>query len=204
MLGNQLKSLRKQKKITQAELAQRLGITQQAVGRWETSASSPDPDTLVRIAEIFEVSVDSLLGREQTFARNVHPYIPAAECMVPVIGSVRAGYNALAFEEDYGSEPATVRDPENYFYLVVKGESMEPRISDGDLALVRRQQTLDNGDLGVVVYGEGDGTLKRFFRRGSTIILQPFNPDYETLTITGEALEDLYIAGKVVETKTRW
>ena len=76
------------------------------------------------------------------------------------MGTVRAGYDALAFEEDYGTEYASVKDPQNYFYLVVKGDSMEPRISDGDLALIHRQNTLDNGDLGVMVYGDGNGTLK--------------------------------------------
>ncbi|MEG1069396.1 MAG: S24 family peptidase, partial [Ruthenibacterium sp.] len=80
----------------------------------------------------------------------------------------------------------------------------EPRISDGDLALVHRQPTLESGDLGVIVYGEGNGTLKKYVRRGNTIILQPFNPDYQAQIIMGEDLQNLYIAGKVVETKTKW
>ncbi len=121
------------------------------------------------------------------------------------MGTVRAGYGALAFEEDYGKEYACVKDPENYFFLVVKGDSMEPRISDGDLALVHRQNTLDNGDLGVLVYGaDGEGTLKKYIQRGNSVILHPFNPAYEELVIKGEELDHLYIAGKVVETKAKW
>ena len=82
---------------------------------------------------------------------------------------------------------------------------MEPRIQDGDLALVHRQTTLENGDLGVFVYGEeGEGTLKKYVQRGNSIILQPFNPGYEELVIKGEELEHLYIAGKVIETKAKW
>lgn len=204
MLGENLKKLRKEKKVTQTDLAQRLGVTQQAVGKWETGRSSPDPDTLMRLAEFFGVSTDTLLGREGKLLGAVRPYIAAIESMVPVVGSVRAGYGALAFEEDFGSEPATVRDPENYFYLVVKGDSMEPRIQSGDLALVRRQSTLDDGDLGVVVFGESEGTLKRFLRKGNAVVLQPFNPEYNTVILSGEELEHLYIAGKVVETKARW
>lgn len=91
---------------------------------------------------------------------NVLPYLAAEECQIPVIGTVRAGFGALAFEEDYGTEPASVKDPDSYFYLLVRGDSMEPRIREGDLALVHRQQTLENGELGVLVYGEGEGTLK--------------------------------------------
>ena len=64
---------------------------------------------------------------------------------------------------------------------------MEPRISDGDLALVRRQTTLDNGDLGVMVYGlDGEGTLKKYIQRGNAVVLHPFNPAYEDLVIKGK------------------
>lgn len=202
MLGTRLKQLRKEKGITQAGLARELGNTQQAVGKWETGRSSPDPITLRRLSEYFGVSVDSLLGVGAGIGQT-QPYLPE-DILVPVVGTVRAGYGALAFEEDLGSEPAGVRDPESYFYLVVKGDSMEPRIRDGDLALVRRQPVLEDGDLGVIVYGDGEGTLKKFHKKGSAVMLQPFNPAYDTVVLAGEELENLYIAGKVVETKARW
>ena len=65
--------------------------------------------------------------------------------------------------------------------------------------------TLDNGDLGVLVYGaDGEGTLKKYIQRGNSVILHPFNPAYEELVIKGEELDHLYIAGKVVETKAKW
>ena len=204
MLGERLKQLRRDMRITQSALAEELGITQQAVGKWETNRSSPDPEMLLRLAEYFNVSTDSLLGREGTLGGQVLPYTAAGEVQIPVIGTVRAGYGALAFEEDCGTEAASVRDPENYFYLRVKGDSMEPRIQDGDLALVRRQPTLDDGDLGVVVLGEGEGTLKKVYRSGNTIMLQAFNSAYAPKSLSGEDLDHLYIVGKVVETKTRW
>ena len=74
------------------------------------------------------------------------------------------------------------------------------------LALVHRQSTLEDGDLGVVVFGEdGEGTLKKFIRRGNAaVILQPFNPEYQPQVLVGEELDQLYIAGKVVETKAKW
>lgn len=204
MLGEQIRYYRKKLCWNQSKLAAHLGVTQQAVGKWETGRSTPDPSTLMRLAECFGVSTDALLGRKESSTVPVQPYIPAAEVLVPVLGAVRAGYGALAFEEYKGNERANVRDPENYFYLLVQGDSMEPRIQNGDLALVRRQPTLDDGDLGVVVYGEGEGTLKRFLRRGNTVMLQPFNPTYETVVLEGEELEHLFIAGKVVETKAKW
>lgn len=202
MLGLRLKQLRKENGVTQAGLAGALGITQQAIGKWEAGRSHPDPISLKKLAGYFSVSVDSLLGGESDVG-GLHPYQPDG-ALVPVVGTVRAGYGALAFEEDLGSEPAGVKDPDSYFYLVVKGDSMEPRIRDGDLALVRKQPVLEDGDLGVIVFGEGEGTLKRFLKRGNAVMLQPFNPAYDTIIIQGEELDRLYIAGKVVETKARW
>ena len=206
MFSERLKAARKSKKLSQAEISRRLGVTQQAVGKWETGRSTPDPGTVARLAEILDTTADALLGLHQPeFTDRKEQFASYGESPIPVVGTVRAGYGALAFEEDYGTEYACVKEPSSYFYLVVKGDSMEPRISDGDLALVHRQSTLENGELGVMVYGtDGEGTLKKYIRRGNAVVLHPFNPDYEDLVIKGEDLDHLYIAGKVVETKTKW
>lgn len=207
--SQQLRAARKQAHISQTELAGALGVTQQAVGKWENGKSSPDPSTLAQIATLLHTTTDILLGlhRESAETRSAADRFFGGyqESLIPVIGTVKAGYGALAFEEDYGQEYARVKDPANYFYLVVKGDSMEPRIQDGDLALIHRQTTLENGDLGVLVYGDdGEGTLKKYVVRGNSILLQPFNPSYEPLVLKGEELNHLYVAGKVVETKAKW
>ena len=215
MFAERLKEARKAKRYSQAEVSRMLGVTQQAVGKWETGRSTPDPQTVARLAEILDTPADVLLGLRKEFTGVAGQILASnsvdeersryTESQVPVVGTVRAGYGALAFEEDYGKEYACVKDPENYFFLVVKGDSMEPRISDGDLALVHRQNTLDNGDLGVLVYGsDGEGTLKKYIQRGNSVVLHPFNPAYEEMVIKGEELDHLYIAGKVVETKAKW
>ena len=205
MLRERLKALRKERGYSQKSLSQQLGVSQQAVGKWETGRSSPDPTTLAKLAEILDTSADYLLGIGTSPAAAQRLLGGYEESPIPVVGTVRAGYGALAFEEDYGVEYARVKDPESYFYLVVKGNSMEPRIQDGDLALVHRQQTLENGDLGVMVFGEeGEGTLKKYIQRGNAVILQPFNPAYEPKVLRGEELDQLFIAGRVVETKAKW
>ncbi len=193
--GERLKKLRKQAGFSQTQLAEQLGISQQAVGKWETGHATPNPGTVAEIARLFGITTDAILGTEGVIPQLV---------TVPVVGRVRAGYGALAMEEDYGREPANVRNPEDYLYLIVKGDSMEPRISDGDYALVHKQSTLENGDLGVLVYGDEEATLKRYIRHGNAIYLEPFNPDYQTMVIEGEALDHLYVVGKVEETHTKW
>ena len=190
-----LRQCRKQKHMSQAELASLLGVTQQAVGKWESGKSSPDPTTVAKLAEILDTTADYLLGlfdptaEGQTEERFFGSYVYS---LIPVIGTVKAGYGALAYEEDYGKEYARVKDPSSYFH-------------DGDLALVHRQDTLENGDLGVLIYGdEGEGTLKRYLQRGNCVVLQPFNPAYKEMVIKGEELNHLHIAGRVVETKAKW
>ena len=123
---------------------------------------------------------------------------------VRIIGTVKAGYDALALEEDLGSALAEVKNAEEYRYLVVKGDSMSPYIREGDLALVHLQSDLKSGDLGVVIYGDGEATLKKYYHSDGVVTLFPFNNAYETVTLRGHELERLIIFGKVVETKTKW
>jgi len=205
IFADKLILLRKKAGWSQEELADKMNVTRQSVSKWEGAQSVPDLEKMIRLSKLFGVSTDYLLGcAPAPITSAVAAADGPREFPIPIIGTVRAGFGAFAFEEDYGEEYARVKDPGSYFYLLVKGDSMEPRISDGDLALVHRQPTLENGDLGVVIFGEGEGTLKKFIRRGNTIILQPFNNVYAPQIIMGEDLEHLYIAGKVVETRARW
>jgi repressor LexA len=203
MLKERLKRLRKKHALTQSALATRLGVTQQAVAKWESGRSVPDHSLLLPLSEIYGVSADYLLGAAATLMED--SVLPCGDfALVPVVGTVKAGFGREAFEDISGSHPAEVRDPEDYFYLIVQGDSMEPRIRAGDLALVRRQNTLQNGDLGVLVLRGGEGTLKRFFMENGAVRLESFNPSSPALEVSGEDLNELFILGRVVETKTRW
>ncbi len=198
MLAKTLKQLRKEKGLTQGELAARFGVTQQAIAKWEAGKALPELETVSRIAAFFGVTVDYLLGGE-SLADAAAPL-----SNVRIIGAVRAGYNAFALEEDLGSAFAQVKDGSAYRYLLVKGDSMAPYIREGDLALVHIQPQLNNGDLGVVIYGDNEATLKKFYYNDGKVTLVPFNEAYDTLTLSGCELEKLVIFGKVLETKTNW
>ena len=62
MFAERLKEARKAKRYSQAEVSRLLGVTQQAVGKWETGRSTPDPQTIARLAEILDTTADALLG----------------------------------------------------------------------------------------------------------------------------------------------
>jgi len=117
---------------------------------------------------------------------------------VPIIGTVRAGAPHPAIEEIEGYlEPAT-NDHDGAFYLRVRGDSMiDDAILDGDLALIRPQPTAHNGDIVVALIGD-EATIKRFYRDGDSIRLQPANHRLQPLLFRPEDGDDVHIIGKVV------
>ena len=140
-----LKQCRKKQGISQAELASKLGVTQQAVGKWESGKSSPDPSTVARIAELLNTTADYLLGLYRPVSNVSAPeerfFGSYSESLIPVIGTVKAGYGALAFEEDYGQEYARVNGP---LQLILSGGARRQhgaRIQDGDLACAQAGHT---------------------------------------------------------------
>ena len=135
--------------------------------------------------------------------------VPATSMeMIPVIGCVRGGPGGLAREERLGVEPAQIRGrAEDYFYLKVVGDSMAPAINEGDLALVRRQDQAENGQLVVaIVKGEfnDEGVIKQYKTYPSAVSLISFNPNYEPRFFPGKEMNRITIVGKVVQTVHKW
>jgi repressor LexA len=120
---------------------------------------------------------------------------------VPILGRVQAGLPVLAIEEVEGQlavDPSWVRGGD-CFFLRVQGDSMiEAHILAGDLALIRSQPSADNGDI-VVALIDGEATLKRFYREGTQIRLQPENSAMAPIIIREDAAETL-IVGKLLRT----
>jgi repressor LexA len=77
-------------------------------------------------------------------------------------------------------------------------------IHEGDIAIIKPQQDLKNGDLAVVVVDDEEGTLKKFYKKDKVIILEAANPDYPTRILSGSDLQGFHVVGKVVETRKRW
>lgn len=118
--------------------------------------------------------------------------------VLPLIGTVRAGLPQLAMEEIVAhiAVDRSLVKGNDAFLLRVKGDSMiEAHIVDGDLAVVRPQSTAENGEI-VVALIDGEATLKRFFREGHCIRLQPENASMEPMIIAADT-QDVTIIGKV-------
>ena len=197
MFSQRLKALRESRGMSQKALAERLQVAQGAVGNWESGARRPGLLRLQQLAEIFEVSVDELLAQPRS---GGHP--------VPVLGYVRAGIPIDAVEEilDYEEIDAATAACGDYFALRVQGDSMEPRIAEGDVVIVRQQPDVESGEIAVVLINGDEATVKKVVKHGHGISLVALNPKYEPLYFTAEevAQKPVTVVGKVVELRGKF
>ncbi len=198
------------KKISAARMSSDLGFSSGLFSQWKSGKQVPSVEKLKKIAAYFHVSVDYLLGNspyqnseDEAIARMGAVQYEGEGVPIPIIGTVRAGFNGLAYEELEGYEYADVTNPDNYFYLRVTGDSMEPRIFEGDLVLVRKQPDVDDGDIAVVVYDWDCGTLKKVYKQNGAMILQSLNSKYPARVIAGDDLESARIIGKAMQIKAQ-
>ena len=197
MFCEQLKLLRNQKHLSQAKLAKELGVSPSAVAMWESGEREPkNYETLELIADYFNVNMELLLNGK------------LAPTRIPVLGKVVAGIPIEAIEEilDYEEIPSTMARQGEFFALQIKGCSMEPKMSEGDVVIVRKQEDVDNGDIAIVLVNGNEATVKKIKKFDGGINLIPTNPAFDVITYTNEEIERLpvRIIGKVVELRAKF
>ena len=196
-----LKKLREGKGLSQAKFAKEIGVSQSTVGMWESGKNKPEFSALLKIADYFNVTTDILTGIEtETQKRSTR---------VPVLGTVQAGIPIDAIEEiiDYEElKPEMMAHGEEHFALQVKGSSMEPRMREGDVVIVRKQPDVNHDDTAIVLVNGGEATIKRVLKSESGIMLAPNNPAYETKFYSNKeiAVLPVVILGKVVELRAKF
>lgn len=195
----QLKILRKQKGLYQKDVANFLGVDRTTYVKYENGVSEPDNDTLVKLAELFNVSVDYLLGRETNDIYTAIGAMPVKKIKLPVLGNVACGEPIYANEELEGYVYID-EDIGADFCLRAQGDSMvNARIFDGDILYIKKQDMVDDGEIAVVLI-EDEATVKRVYydRENNTITLMPENPTYKMMRYSGVQLNQIRILGKVL------
>lgn len=201
--GTRLRYLRKQDGITQQYLADQLGIAKSTVSMYETGQREPDFETLEKLADFFNVSMGTFFPGGEAPAKfaplpsNV-VRLPASRPTVPLVGQIACGTPILAEEniEGYVELPSHVRAD---YALTCKGKSMiNAGIRDGDVVYIRQQEEVENGQIAAVMVDEGEATLKRFYRDGSTVSLIAENPAVPPMVFTGPDINRLRVIGLAV------
>lgn len=198
VIGQRIKTIRNNLKLTQAETAKRAKISRTYFADVERGRYNPSLETLNDIATALETTVESIIsdGDKNSFK-------------VPVFGSVSAGNPLIAMEDiiEWEELPKKWENHGVFYGLRVKGSSMEPRISEGDIVIVKKQNDVNNGELAIVLINGDEATFKKVQKGPDGITLIAFNPTvYPPHFYTNNDIKNLpvQIIGKVIEARLKF
>jgi len=186
-----------------ADLCRGTGLTSTIFSEWKSGKAVPKLDKLRLVADYLDVSLDYLTGRTE----RTLPPLPSTDHThwVPVLGRVAAGIPAEMVEDiiDYEEIDDSVGEA---FALVIAGDSMEPKLSRGDVVIVRRQEDVESGDVAVVAVNGSDATCKKIVKREDGVLLIPLNPSFDPQFFSNDEIRTLpvTILGKVIESRRKW
>mgnify|MGYP002711909945 FL=1 len=196
MLGQRIRQLRNDNNWNQEELGKRMNLAKVTISQYENETRSPNPDIINQFADLFGVTVDYLLGRDNN-KNNTNDYIT-----INVYGRVPAGIPIEAIEEIEDTQDLSLdkySPSKDYLGLIVEGDSMYPDYLPGDTIIVEVKPDCESGEDCVVYVNGYDATLKTVIKnQDGTITLKPINPEYppktygpedETITILGTVKE---------------
>lgn len=206
MLSEKIRTLRKERGLSLESLADAIGTSRQTVHRYETGVITNIPSEKVEaMARALGTTPARLMGWEEegdfSTLNNIKasPFSAVATRDLPMLGNVACGEPIFASETKthYVRGSAAIAAD---FCLRAKGDSMiNARIFDGDLLFVKKQETVDDGEIAVVLIDD-EATVKRvyFNREDGILTLMPENPTYKPMRFSGRQLDRIRILGKVV------
>lgn len=196
-----VEDLRKKKGVTRKQLLEDCGINKNAFYYWEKNNKMPSNISLRALASYFGVSVECLKGDTpvvipETIANGeVKPYTPRP--VRPVVGITSAGKGTFAEECILGYMPVDEKyNTDDFFWLKVSGDSMSPKIDDGDLVLIQRGAEITNNSIAVAMVDKSETFLKQVYLFGDSIVLHSINPQYEDMSFKASNRHTVEFIGK--------
>ena len=202
-LYDRIKDLRKKRKISQEELAKMTGYTDRSsIAKIEKGKVDLSETKIQLFATALNTTPAYLMGWEEEMKTNPQGI------KIPVLGAVPAGIPITAIEDiiDYEEIPQSWANQGDFFGLRIKGNSMYPKLENGDVVIVKKQSTADNGDVVIAMVNGDDATCKRYKRTDTGIMLTSDNSEYSPMFYTNEQVQSLpvTIIGKVVESRKKF
>lgn len=207
--SQQLKNIMQIRNISQSELCEITGIPKSALSQYLSGAFKPKQERTYLLAKALRTTPEYLMGLTDdpevspTITGNNLEVVPPPDAMVriPVIGEVAAGMTCLADMQIIDTmlcDAAMIHTGYDYVYLKVKGDSMEPEMHEGDLVLVRVQDTIESGEYAVVLVDGEDGLVKRIEIDSTHLSLISENPYYPPRRFDREQMNRVRIFRKVI------
>lgn len=211
MLAKNLKYLRLKNGFSQediAKIADKKSFT--TVQKWESGIAEPPIGVASKLATIYGVSLDALYNSNLEDGNESFTDSTTTKAVrIPVLGKVVAGIPLEAVEEilDYEEITPELAATGEFFALQIRGRSMEPRMLEGDVVIVKRQDDVESGDVAIVLVNGDEATVKKIKKMDTGITLIATNTSvYEPHFYSNEEIETLpvQILGKVVELRGKF
>ena len=201
-----VKKYRKQRKMTQRQLALKGGLSNATISRIENGISEPDTKTLKALSDA--LNIDFLKIKNNEFDLNAKQKETESDIWINVFGEIAAGIpieciTDIVDREQISPEMAVKGE---YIALRVRGDSMAPRINNGDHVIIRLQPDVENGDIAAVFVNGDSATLKKVQKNENGLTLVSLNPAFEPMYFTATQVEALpiKILGKLVELRAKF
>lgn len=197
-IGENIKKLRESHKLTQEEFGKIVGVTDKAVSSWETGAKAPRMGVIQKISDYFNINKSVILDDPIESNATILPQEKIR--MIPVYESVSAGFGAYADNYILEYMPLFISSDEeahNTLCIKVQGNSMYPKIEDGDSIQVLKQDWCEPGQVAIVLIDGENAVVKKVEYDKSSITLLSFNPEYAPRVFKGAERDRLKILGIV-------
>ena len=168
---NKYRQLRKERNLSQANLAERLGVSQTAVSQWETDKNYPDINTIKQLADIYSVTTDYLLGVDSSRLKKDNEIV--------VYTRVPAGVEWANIEERAGYEELGVKMLENgktYVGFKVSDDEMAPVFLKDDVLIIEVRDNCEDSEIALVQVSGYDAEIKYVFMQPNGVLVQPLVP----------------------------
>lgn len=190
--------------LKQADLVEKTGISKGALSSYISGRYSPKQNNIYLISKALSVNEAWLMGADVPMERIE---IKGTK-EIPVLGRVAAGIPINAITEIIDTEEISedLAKTGDFFALKIKGDSMEPRIVDGDVVIVKQQEDAENGDTVIALVNGDDAVCKRLRKYRDGLELISNNPSYAPMFFDKETIETkpVRIIGKVVELRGKF
>lgn len=200
IFSNNLKKYMNMAGVNQNDIAKITGVSQQSVSNWINRKQIPRMGIIERLADYFGILKSDLLEDKDDVSNGIK---------IPILGTVIAGIPVTAVEDIIGYEEISEKMARcgDYFALEIKGDSMEPKMSKGDIVIVKQQNTVENGQIAIVLVNGDEATVKKVRFRDNGIELIAFNSYvYEPHFYSAKEIDELpvKIIGRVVELRAKF
>lgn len=186
---------------TQVELAEYMGVSQATISNWQKGIKTPRMSKIDKICEFFHIKRSDLMEDNSSTKKSTG-------IRIPVLGRVAAGIPIEAIEDIIDTEEITeeLASSGTFFGLKLKGNSMEPRMCENDIVIVRQQSDAEDGDIVIATVNGDEATCKRLKKYNDGIVLISNNPNYDPMYFSNKEIQEkpVKIIGKVVELRGKF